>query len=147
MPALSRWNPFKQMSRFEPVADFDDLFRGLGFRMHARDPESPLEMRMDVREQESAYQVTVDLPGVDKDRIEVSIDGNQVSIKAEIQRESRKEEGREIHSERYSGSAFRSFTLPHEIDQAKAQAHYEKGVLSLALPKKGNGRSHRLSIT
>lgn len=147
MSALSRWNPFKTSTRFDPVAEVDDLFRGLGFRLHARDPESPLDMRMDVREQDGAYRVSVDLPGVDKDRIEVSVDGSQVSIKAELERESRRETDREVHTERYAGSSFRAFSLRQEIDPAKSEAHYDKGVLTLTLPKKPNGNSRRLPIS
>ena len=146
MTALTRWNPFKQLARFDPATDLDDMFRGLGLRLLTRDAESPLDMRMDVREQDSNYRVTVDLPGVDKDKIEVSIDHNQVSIKADVERETRKEEGKQIHTERYCGSAFRAFTLPQDIDEAKAEAQYDKGVLTLMLPKKSNGSSRRLSV-
>lgn len=147
MTTLTRWNPFKQLSRFDPVADVDDVFRGFGLRLMPRDIESPLDMRMDVREEEASYRVSLDLPGVDKDRIEVSIDGSQVSVKADVERESRKEVGKEIHTERYRGSAFRNFTLPQEIDPAKAEASYDKGVLTLTLPKKSNGRRQRISVS
>lgn len=147
MTTLTRWNPFRQLARLDPLADVEDVVRGLGLRMLSRDVDSPLEMRMDVTEQEATYQAVVDLPGVDKDKIEVSIDRNQVSIKAEVDRQTRKQEGKEIHSERYCGSAFRSFTLPQEIEEAKAQAKYENGVLTLTLPKKSNGRNHRVAVS
>lgn len=147
MNVLTRWNPFRQHTRFDPTSAMDDLFRGLGLQMLSRDPEAPLEMRLDVREEDKAYRVSVDLPGVDKDKIEVLIDGNQVSIQADVERESRKEEGKEIHTERYFGRAFRSFTLPQDVDPDSAQASYEKGVLMLTLPKKPGGHSHRISVT
>ena len=147
MTTLTRWNPFRQLARLDPLSDVEDVFRGLGLRALSRDVDSPLEMRMDVTEQDGAFQAVVDLPGVDKDKIDVSIDRNQVTIKAEVARETRKQEGKEILTERYSGSSFRSFSLPQEIDEAKAQAKYENGVLTLTLPKKPNGRNHRVTVS
>jgi HSP20 family protein len=147
MTNITRWTPFRQLARLDSLSDVEDAVRGLGLRMLSRDVDSPLEMRMDITEKEGSYQTVVDLPGIDKDKIEVSIDRNQVSIKAEVDRQTRKLEGKEIHSERYCGSSFRSFTLPQEIDEAKAQAKYENGVLTLTLPKKSNGRNHRIAVS
>lgn len=146
MTNLTRWNPFKQMARTDPFSDLEEMFRGLGMRPLLRDVESPPDLRLDVNEDDKAYHVKVDIPGVDKNDIEVSIDGNQVAISAEVKRETKKEQGKEIHTERYRGAAYRAFTLPHDIDDAKAKAKYENGVLSLTLPKSANTRTHRIAI-
>lgn len=143
---LTRWNPFKQMSRLEPFADIEDMFRGFGMRPLLRDVDSPLDLRMDVTEDDKNYLVSVDIPGVDKKDIEVSIDGNQVAINAEVKRVSKTEAGKQLHTERYHGTAFRSFTLPHDIDDAKATAKYESGVLHLTLPKKSGSKTHKIAI-
>ena len=63
-----------------------------------------------------------EVPGVNKDDIHVTIDGNQVTIAAEVKRESEQKEGeRVLRSERYFGSVYRSFVLPVEIDQERVR--------------------------
>lgn len=146
MALLTRWNPFKQLSRFEPMSDFDELFRGFGMRQFNWDNETPLDLRMDVAEDDKAYTIKIDVPGVKKEDIEISIDGNRVSISAEVKRESKSEKGKEIHSERYCGKAFRSFTLADTVNEAKAEAKYDNGVLTLSLPKKPNGNAKKLEV-
>ena len=82
-----------------------------------------------------------------KEDIKVSVDGNLVSLRAEIKKESQEKEGAKvIRSERYFGSVARSFTLDESVDSAAAVAKYENGVLNLTLPKKANGQAHQLKI-
>jgi HSP20 family protein len=91
--------------------------------------------------------VHAEIPGVAKDDIKVSIEGNQVTIGAEVKRETEKKEGeRVIHSERYYGSAYRSFTLPADLDEAASAAKYENGVLELTLAKKPTLAGRKLTI-
>jgi HSP20 family protein len=147
MSMLTRWNPFRQSMRFDPLTDVDDLFRNLNLRPLLRDFETmPPEIRMDVREDDTSYRVIVDMPGVNKDDIEVSVEGNQVTIQGETKRQEERKTDKEIHSERYVGKCFRAFTLPREVDSEKCEASYDNGVLTLTLPKKGNGQSKRLPI-
>lgn len=146
-PMTTRWNPFKTLPRFDPAPDFDNLFRGFGLRPMLREMDLSPEIRMDVNEDETFYRVKAEMPGVDKDDIEVSIDGNQVSISAEVKHDPEKKNGeRELHSERYYGRIYRSFTLPTDVDAGKADARYDGGVLTLTLPKQPNGQSRRLAI-
>ena len=106
------------------------------------------DMRLDVTEKDNAYLVKADLPGVDKRDIEVSVEGNQVAISAEVKRSTeQKDDEHTLCSERYNGKVYRAFSLPAEIDSAKADAHYEGGVLTLTLPKSGNGASRRISVS
>jgi HSP20 family protein len=150
MSLLTRFNPInpiKPMVRFDPFADFDDVFRGLGVRPWTRDFEAAPELRMDVDEFDKFYQVKADIPGVVKDDIAITIDHNLITISAEIKREMPAKEGEKtLHTERSYGKAFRSFTLPQEVDDAKAQARFENGVLTLTLPKKPNGLSRRIAV-
>jgi HSP20 family protein len=147
MANLTRWSPFKSLSRFEQGSPFDDFFRGFGLRPQWSDLEAP-EVRVDVSENEGAYRVKAEMPGVDKNDIDVSISGNQVAISAEVKRESKKKDDeRDICTERYYGQVYRSFSLPDEVDSSKASAHYESGVLTLELPKKGNGSARKLTIS
>ncbi len=75
------------------------------------------------------------------------IEGNQVTIGAEVKRETERKDGeRVLHAERYVGSAFRSFTLPAELDEAASGAKYENGVLELTLAKKPALAGRKLTI-
>ncbi|MES2228314.1 MAG: Hsp20/alpha crystallin family protein [Pseudomonadota bacterium] len=88
-----------------------------------------------------------DVPGVAKDDIDVRIDGNQVTISAEIKKEQEeKKDGRVLRSERQYGYASRTFSLACDVDEAKSVARYENGVLQLTLPKKTTSGSKRLPI-
>src|SRR5690606_39629768 len=127
-----------RLSVYDPFADvFPELFRGV-FQPVAGGAESGgLEIRLDVKETEGQYEVQAEMPGVKKEDIQVQIDGNRVAIQAEVKRESEQKEGeRVLRSERYYGSVARSFMLANEVDEAKASARFDNGVLSLTLPKK-----------
>lgn len=146
MNMLARWNPGRSLARIEPT-DFDDFFRSFGLRPMLRDFEAAPEIRIDVSENDGAYDIQADVPGVRKEDIDITIDGNQVAITAEARRESEKKDGsREVRTERYYGQVFRSFSLPTDVDDTKAQARYENGVLSLHLPKKENGQQRRIKV-
>jgi HSP20 family protein len=145
MALPTRYNPLRQVSLLDPFVDLEDLFRGNGTRS-SRGYEKALEMHMDVHEDDKAYHITVDVPGVKKEDIDVSVEGNMVTITAEVKREQSREKEKEVHSERFHGKAFRSFTLPTEVDSGKSQARYDGGVLSLTLSKKGDSGSRHLSI-
>ena len=86
--------------------------------------------------------------GVKKEDINVRIDGNLVQIDAEVKKQKDiKEDGNKmLRSERYYGSISRSFTVSQEVDDAKAKAKYEDGVLTLELPKKETSTSKQLMI-
>lgn len=146
MTSLTRWNPFRSLQRFDPVTDIDDLFRNMSLRPMLRDFEASPEIRMNVKEDEKAYLVSAEIPGVKKDDIEISVEGNQVTIQAEVKRDETRESAKEIHSERFVGKSYRAFTLPQEIDSNKCEAKYDNGVLTLTLPKKSNGQSTRVAI-
>ena len=135
-----------RLTVYDPFADvFPQLFRG--FVQPVRVPSQAVEIKIDVKETATDYVVQAVIPGVDKDEIQVSIDGNRVAISAEIKRESEQKEGeRVLRSERYFGSAARSFALASEVDEDKSGARYENGVLTLTLPKKAAPAAKRLAI-
>lgn len=96
---------------------------------------------LDVAESEQAYTVTLDLPGVAKDDVTVSIDGRRVSIEARTSKtDERKQGDRVIHRERTASSCARSLVLPVELDQQRSSAKLDNGVLKLELAKsRANG--------
>jgi HSP20 family protein len=107
-----------------------------------------LKMRIDVAEQDNAYVVKADIPGVKKEDINVRIDGNVVQIDAEVKREkeSKGEGGKVLRSERYYGTVSRTFSLADDVDEAKADARYADGVLTLQLPKKTTTAARKLTV-
>lgn len=135
MANLARFNPLSEMTRFDPFRDFDDVFR-LPRSFLRSMPEEP-QIKMDVSEDDKAFHVKAEIPGVRKEDIKVSIDGDRVSISAEVRKEKEEKKGETvIRSERYYGSQFRGFTLQQAVDATKADAKYDNGVLELTLPKK-----------
>jgi HSP20 family protein len=144
---MTRWNPFRELTRFDPFTEVESLFKDFPNRplMRALEPEPT--MKMDVSETDAAYTVKADIPGVKKEDIAVSIDGNMVSITAETRREKEEKEGEKVlRTERYYGSVGRTFTLGHDIDVAKASAAYDNGVLTLTLPKAPGAEARKLEV-
>ncbi len=138
MNNITRYSPFRRLARFDPLWDMDDVFDRFMMQPVLREStEIEPQIRMDVKESNGDYKVKAEIPGVKKDDIHVSIDGNRVSISAEVRKEKEEKEGEKvIRSERCYGMASRSFSLADEVDQAKVQAKYTDGVLELTLPKK-----------
>ena len=134
------------ITRLDPL---EDLFRGFFVRpvdLNASTQQAP-SIKMDVKEQGDDYLVHAELPGVRKEDIHVVVDGNQVSISAEIKQEKEIKEGeRVLRSERYFGKVARSFQLGQEIDDAKAAAKFNDGVLELTLPKRAASPNKRLTV-
>lgn len=138
-----------QLTRYDPFADtgFDDLFRGFFKPVRVANAPSPIAIKMDVTETDKAYVVHAEIPGVRREEINVAIEGNQVTIGAEVKKESEQKEGdRVLRSERYFGSVYRSFTLPVELDESASAAKYENGILELTLAKKAPVAGRRLAV-
>ena len=137
-----------RLSVYDPFAEvFPELFRGFFQPARATGGEA-LELRVDVKESNGEYTVQAEMPGVKKEDINVQIDGNRVSISAEVKRESEKKEGeRVLRSERYYGAIARAFSLASDVDEAKANAKFENGVLTLTLPKKAAPSARRVAIS
>lgn len=139
------------ITRFDPFADLAplsrDFFKGLMLQPFFRNMEVQPDIRMDVSEDDKSYLIKAEIPGVNKEDIKVAIDGNLVSISAEVKKESEEKKGEKlIRSERYYGRVARSFSLDEDVDQGAAQAKYSNGVLELVLPKKVGGKSKTIQI-
>ena len=131
---------------------FDDFFKELtpGFYvrpLHGDPLPTPAQIKVDVMETDQGYSVQAEVPGVAKEDIHVSIDGNVVTLSAEVkQSDTQTSNEKLLRSERYYGAVSRSFQLPADIDPDTAKAKYDNGVLTLTLPKKKSGASQRLTI-
>ncbi len=103
---------------------------------------------LDVAESDRAYTVKLEMPGVAKEDVKVSIEGRQVSVQAQGQRvDERKDGERVVYRERSVASYARTFTLPAEVDQAEAGAKLEHGVLTLTLPKRGARSAAQITVS
>ncbi len=103
---------------------------------------------LDVTETEHSYSVKVDLPGMGKEDVKISIDGRRVMLEATSARQDEKKQGeRVVYSERASARYARSFTLPMEIDQTESSAKMDQGVLTLTLAKRSSAQTKQLSIS
>jgi HSP20 family protein len=137
--------------RNELMPWFDDMFSDFWARSlpAMRYGETALAGRalMDVVDKGASFEIKVDMPGVKKDDINVTVDGNRIMISAETKTEREEKEGdRVLMTERYAASYARTFELPAEVTEEGAEARYEDGVLTLTLMKRAPQASKRLEV-
>ena len=136
---LTRFNPFGELAGLDTWRDFEDIFRRVPV-VGSLAGTTPPSIRLDVHEDGEAYRVSAEVPGINKEDVHVSVDGNVVSIRVESRRQHEEKEGDTVlRSERYYGVQTRSFSLAQDIDDTQASAKCENGVLELILPKKKGG--------
>lgn len=133
------------LTRRDPL---EDLFRGFFVRpVEFSSPLAEASIKMDIKEAPEAYTVHAELPGVKKEDIHVTVEGNVVTIAAETRQEKEVKEGEHLlRSERTFGKLSRSFQLAENVDEAGAKARFNEGVLELTLPKKAPASNRRLAI-
>ena len=141
MNELVRWDPFKTVAPFEDsLFAIPSLFRPFT----ARTVGGP---RMDVAENDTSYILAIELAGVKKDAIQVSVYDNTVTIAAEVPEEA--QNGNDVQwllRERTYGRFSRSISLPEPVDDTASQARFTDGVLYLTLKKKSASQTKRLAI-
>jgi HSP20 family protein len=132
---------------------FHDFLRDVAPSYYVRplhgDPlPSPAQIKVDVKETDAVYTVHAEIPGVSKEEIHVTLDGNTVTLSAEVKQVDNSSKGEKVlRSERYFGSVSRSFQLAQDIDREASKAKFENGVLTLTVAKKKVvGGTHQLTI-
>jgi HSP20 family protein len=146
---LSPENKMLNITRFNPLEEsLDNLFRGLPVWIPGpeRRTAAPAQFRMDVTENDKEYQVLAEMPGVKKEDISITINGNEVAVSASKQEKVVKNGDTVLCAERSYGTIKRAFSLGQEVDEALAQAKYNEGVLELTLPKKTAAAAKRLAV-
>ena len=140
MANITRYNPFEDF--------FQDFGKGFWLKPLPFPAETALKMKIDVKEDDKSFTVKADIPGVKKEDIQIDIEDDHISLRAEVkqEKEERKDE-KIVYSERAYGMVSRSFTLPVDVDAKAAKAEYKDGVLNLTLPKKGNGSAKRVAVS
>jgi len=149
------------ITRFNALEDaFENMYRGVPVwlpNLETRAPvaraPAPAQFRMDVTENDQEYQVLAELPGVKKEEISITIDGNEIAVSVEVKHEEEVTHEKDVKNgetllcaERYYGKIQRAFTLGQEVDEATAKAKYNDGVLELTLPKKTVAPAKRLAV-
>ena len=150
-------NPFDSLRRQvdQLFRDFDrgwDLWQPFNKSVFDLAPAWPTEMTwgtvpaVDVAEHDKAYEITAELPGLDEKNINVQVSNGVLTIKGE-KTEEKEEKKKDYHlSERRYGSFRRSFRLPDGVDADKIDAKFQKGVLTLTLPKTAETQSQQKKI-
>jgi HSP20 family protein len=148
MANITRRSPlFGDITRFDPFTNMDNWLKDFGIRHLFNEMETAPLIKVDLSENDTAYTIRAEIPGVKKEDIKVQVDGNRVSISAETKKEAEEKEGeRVICRECYQGSSYRSFSLDSTVDETKAEAKYESGILELTLPKTSEKVSKRIEI-
>lgn len=102
---------------------------------------------LDVAETDTSYAVTLDVPGVAKEDVKITVEGRRVTVQAQTERSDDKKEGdRIVYRERAASRFARSFTLPVEIDQAESGAKLDNGVLTLTLAKRNARPATQITV-
>ncbi len=158
--SLIKRNPTKEVSRWDREYPafrglqslqydvnriFDDFFRGdllTGDSFFSRD-WSPA---VDIVEQNDAYILKAELPGMEKDDVKITLENNLLTIRGEKKNELEKKEGNYHRIERSYGSFERSFTIPGTIQPNNIDAHYANGILTLTLPKSEEAKPRTIDV-
>lgn len=147
MARFSRWSPWPDdgwSSLNELRREMEDLFSRAPTRPAASAGVYPL---MNLYETSEGYVLTAELPGVRPEDIEISLDGERVTIRGKREIDYPKDEKTSLHRrERQSGLFRRSFELPVPIDADKTAAVHSHGVLMLRIPKSAEAKPRQISV-
>lgn len=140
---LDRWDPFSELRRMEDTVN--QLWKGFGIQPQLNGSAN-WGIPLDVMEEDDHIIVRASLPGVDPENIQVNVEDDMLTIKAETKSEMEHKEEGYVVRERRVGSFHRTLRLPHSVDQTKATAKYENGVLTLTFPKLESKKPKQLKI-
>lgn len=147
--ALVKWDPFKELVDFR--RRMDRLFHEVSGSLLRSEWEEPTLLRdwvpaVDVYEDADKFQIQAELPGMDMKDIEVQVEGNTLTLRGErkLEHEDKRENYHRV--ERVYGAFQRSFSLPSTVDVDKIEATYDRGVLTITLPKKEETRPKSIQI-
>jgi len=137
------------LTPYDPWHELEETMRGTVFQpVRIGRDRTETGIRLGATEDAEAYRIIAEIPGVRKEDIRVAVEGDSVSITAEVRQEKLAQESeRMVRRERYFGQLSRSFTLPQPVDDSAAQASYTDGVLKLTLPKRDASRFKRIIVT
>jgi HSP20 family protein len=144
--AMDRWDPFREMLTFRDTMDrlLQQSISGTGQLLSSIRPDA---IPLDVIEHDDAYEVRAAIPGVKPEDVEVTVQGERLTVRAEVRGPDEEQRGQNwLLREHRSGSMQRSVTLPSPVRSENAEARIEHGILTLRLPKAQEARPRRISI-
>jgi HSP20 family protein len=141
---LQRWDPTYELRRMNNA--MNRRWRGFDFESNGTEHKQ-WPIPVDVVEEEGHISFCASLPGVNPEKIDVSIDDRVLSIKAETSKDQDRKQSGYLMRERRFGSFHRAFRLPDTVDTDKAGTSYENGLLTVTLPKAETKKAKRLEIT
>lgn len=140
-PARSQWEPFTMLRD-----EFDNMLSRLFSEDEVGWMGGALPTTLDFSESDTAFEIRMDIPGVNAKEIDIQMNGNLLTVKAE-RKEEKEEKGKTFHRvERHSGWFQRSLMLPTEVKQDQIDANYTNGVLTLKLPKVVERKPQRIPV-
>jgi HSP20 family protein len=141
---LQSWHPYRELRQMEDT--MNRLWRGFGGLSGQREGAEDWNILVDVLQQGDNLVVVASLPGVNPDEIDVSVEENVLTLKAERKSEAQGEESRYLIRERPVGSFFRALRLPATVDTNKIEPYYENGVLTITLPKAEEKKKKQIQV-
>lgn len=152
--SLIRWNPTRELTTWprelfgmqrEFNRLFEDMFRG-GMQAEESTGKSFWTPAVDIAEQENEYVVKVELPGITREDVKITLESNVLTIRGEKKQEKDTKEGSYHRVERSYGSFQRSFTLPTSVKSDKIDALYKDGLLTVVLPKVEEAKPKQIEV-
>jgi len=146
---LVKWTPRRHWADpLENLLGFEDSIDRVFGVPRGGTAQPVYNPRLDIYEEKDNIIVDVDLPGVEKNAVSISVDADVLTLKGERKQEREEKEGEDVYrSERFYGSFQRSLQLPSDIDADKVKAAYTNGVLRVTLPKSEEAKPKQITIT
>jgi HSP20 family protein len=141
---LQRWDPFKDLRQMEDT--MNRLWRGFGGTPTYREGAEDWNVLIDVIQKKDEIEVKASLPGVKPEGIEVAVEDNVLTLRAERKLEIEGEDSTYLIQERPVGSFYRALRLPDTVDTNKIQCNYDSGVLTITMPKAEEKKKKQIQI-
>jgi len=142
--AVQRWDPFRDLRNLEDT--MSRLWRGYGGSPSYREGVENWNILIDVIQKKDAIEVLASLPGVKPDEIEVAVEDNVLTLRAERKPEIEGGEAAYLIWERPTGSFYRALRLPDTVDTNRIESNYENGVLTITMPKAEEKKKKQIKI-
>jgi len=141
---LQRWDPFTELRRMDDM--MNRFWRGFGdLDAESRGAET-WGIPLDVELRGDEVVVTASVPGIKPDDIQLSIEDNVLTIRAETRSEDEQKSDGYLVRERRAGNFYRALRLPDSVDPDRAESHYENGVLSVRFPKAESKKAKQIPV-
>jgi HSP20 family protein len=143
---LDRFDPFREMMTLRDAMDrlLQQSISGTGQLLSTMRPDS---IPMDVVERDEAFEVRAAIPGVKPDDVEVVVQGERLTVRAEVRGEQEQRGDNWLMREHRSGTLQRTITLPSPVSSDSTEARIENGILTLRLPKLQEARPRRIAVS